>query len=315
MAARLQDYCAETVPQPGTGAITCPGTATAGGKTFANSFANGDTIFYQLIAGSQLEFGIGTFNATAGTIARTTVLWNSAGTTSPLNIVVACVCVCQLPATRGAWLDDQQRFLMSQQPSVQQDILQVARVDGTFKWGAHFNENSWTPIVWDTLIQNQTGMSAAGQSSFIIPTTGLYKLSCYTYCNGSNIGAGNGGSGSASQMSNAILGFFLDGVLLTESMNNQNRFPQMFDVGGTGELIQPYLFDSYVNMNYTMYAAAGQNLVVQAKAIDAKVPTQVGGWMGSIWQSLLQQVQVIGGSGATLQQHNPSEFRIMRISM
>lgn len=310
MAARLQDYCAETVPGPGTGTITCPGTATAGGKTFASSFSNGDTVFYQLIAGSQLEMGIGTWNS-AGTLARTTVLWNSAGTTSPLNITTTGVCVCQLPAQRGAWYDDGPKIVIPQQPSVKQDIVQVLRVDGTYKWGSHVPAGKWGPVSWDTVVQNGIGMASADISTFTIPTTGIYRVSCFTLIDGSNIGSANGGSGAASQNSDAFIGFFLDGVLLAQGGRTNNS---QFQQGSGGSLVQPYSFDNYVNLNCTFYAQAGQSFLVQGMCWVAKNPASVGTWYGSVWNQWTSPVQRLGGSGSTLAQTLASELRITQIS-
>lgn len=310
MAARLQDYTAETIPAPGTGAITLPGTPTAGGKTFANSYANGDTVFYQIIAGSQLEMGLGTFNNVAGTLARTTVYWNSAGTTSPLNIVVTCVCVAQIAAQKGAWYDSSRLIQVSQQPSVQQDIVQVLRSDGTFKWGSHVQARVWTPIAWDTVVSNGLGISVAGATTFTIPTDGIYRLFLNGSINGSNIGAANGGIGAASQNCNAVVGFFLDGVELAECCDIGRVTPQVGTVAGNN-MTNGFRFDSYMWMNYVMFATAGQILSVQAMCIPAKASDTSGGWYGSMWNNMMEATPIIGGASRAL---GPSEFRIMRLA-
>lgn len=213
MAARLQNYTAETVPPPGTGAITCPGTAVAGGKTFANSFANGDTVFYQLnsSSSSQFEVGIGTFNLTAGTLARTTVLWNSSGTTSPINITVACILVCQIPAQRQAVLDDNLLLQVAQQPSLQQDQV---RISTTVSKG---NIGQWTTIAFDTNVLNGIGtVGSTPVSSFTMPTTGFYRL---TYRGGHSTNNNNitplGGNGSSNDIK---VGFFIDGAIVASGM-------------------------------------------------------------------------------------------------
>jgi hypothetical protein len=80
MALVLADRVKETTTTAGTGTITLGGAAT-GFQSFA-VIGNSNTTFYT-IAGqtsNEWEVGVGTYTSSGTTLARTTVLSNSAGT-------------------------------------------------------------------------------------------------------------------------------------------------------------------------------------------------------------------------------------------
>jgi len=85
MALVLADRVQETSTSVGTGSFTLAGAVT-GYQTFA-VIGNGNTTFYTIAdqGGSNWEVGIGTYSTTGPTLARTTVLSNSNGNTSPVN--------------------------------------------------------------------------------------------------------------------------------------------------------------------------------------------------------------------------------------
>jgi hypothetical protein len=85
MALVVYDRVQETTATTGTGTITLGG-AVAGFQSFA-VVGNGNTTFYCILNGSNWEVGIGTYSTAGPTLARTTVLSNSLGTTSPINLV------------------------------------------------------------------------------------------------------------------------------------------------------------------------------------------------------------------------------------
>lgn len=84
MALVLADRVQETSTTAGTGALTLAG-AVGGFQSFA-VVGNGNTCYYTVVDGSDWEVGIGTYSTTGPTLARTTVLSNSSGTTSPLSL-------------------------------------------------------------------------------------------------------------------------------------------------------------------------------------------------------------------------------------
>jgi len=80
MALVLADRVKETTSTTGTGTVTLLGAAT-GFQSFA-VIGNANTTYYTIAAqsGSEWEVGIGTYTLSGTTLARTTILSNSAGT-------------------------------------------------------------------------------------------------------------------------------------------------------------------------------------------------------------------------------------------
>ena len=80
MALVLADRVKETTTTAGTGTVTLLGAAT-GFQSFA-VIGNTNTTYYCIAAqaGTEWEVGIGTYTSSGTTLARTTVLSNSAGT-------------------------------------------------------------------------------------------------------------------------------------------------------------------------------------------------------------------------------------------
>ena len=80
MALVLADRVKETTTTTGTGTVTLLGAST-GYQSFA-VIGNGNTTFYCIASqtNSEWEVGIGTYTSSGTTLARTTVLSNSAGT-------------------------------------------------------------------------------------------------------------------------------------------------------------------------------------------------------------------------------------------
>jgi hypothetical protein len=85
MALVVKDRVQEASTTSGTGTLTFSG-AIPGFQTFSSSIGNGNTTFYTIYdsVAQVWEVGIGTVGA--GTLARTTVLSNSSGGTSPINL-------------------------------------------------------------------------------------------------------------------------------------------------------------------------------------------------------------------------------------
>lgn len=81
----LADRVQETTTTVGTGSVTLAG-AVLGYQTFA-VIGNGNTTFYTIAdqGGANWEVGIGTYSTSGPTLARTTILSNSNGNTSPVS--------------------------------------------------------------------------------------------------------------------------------------------------------------------------------------------------------------------------------------
>lgn len=94
----LQAFVLETANAPGSSTTINLAGAPVGRRTFYSAFGSSATVFYALDDGTQQEWGIGTFTAGApNTLARTTVLRNSSGTTSRLNFTGTTNAYCGLP--------------------------------------------------------------------------------------------------------------------------------------------------------------------------------------------------------------------------
>jgi hypothetical protein len=103
MALVVFDRVQETTATTGTGSITLSG-AVAGYQSFA-VVGNGNTTFYCIVNNSAWEVGIGTYSTTGPTLARTTVLSNSSGTTSPITLVGASNVFVTYPSEKSVNLD------------------------------------------------------------------------------------------------------------------------------------------------------------------------------------------------------------------
>ena len=105
MALVLKNRVQENSTTSGTGTLTLSG-AVPGFQTFSTAIGNGNTTFYTLYdnVAQVWEVGIGTVGA--GTLARTTVLSNSSGTTSPLTLAGNTISVwCDYPSEKAVNLD------------------------------------------------------------------------------------------------------------------------------------------------------------------------------------------------------------------
>ena len=85
MALVLADRVQENTTTTGTGTLTLDG-AVFGFQTFA-VVGNGNTCYYTIVDGGAWEVGIGTYSTTGPSLARTTVLSNSNGNTTPITLV------------------------------------------------------------------------------------------------------------------------------------------------------------------------------------------------------------------------------------
>lgn len=105
MALVIKDRVKETSTTTGTGTLTLAGAVT-GFRSFAD-IGNSNTCPYVLLEDSESsptawEVGIGTYTSSGTTLARTTVLWTSAGGTSAINLSSGTHTVfCGWPAALG----------------------------------------------------------------------------------------------------------------------------------------------------------------------------------------------------------------------
>ena len=101
MALVLKDRVQETTTTSGTGTLTLSG-AVAGFQTFSTAIGNGNTTYYTIYDNTAYVWEVGIGTVGAGTLARTTVLSNSSGGTSPINLAGNLAFVfCTYPAERS----------------------------------------------------------------------------------------------------------------------------------------------------------------------------------------------------------------------
>ena len=107
MALVINDRVKETSTTTGTGTLNLAG-ASSGFVTFVAGIGNSNTTYYAIHeqGTANFEIGIGTVtDATPDTLARTTVLNNSLGTTAKINFSGTLDVFCTMPASKSVYLD------------------------------------------------------------------------------------------------------------------------------------------------------------------------------------------------------------------
>ena len=108
MALVINDRVRETSTTSGTGTLNLAGAVT-GFRTFVDGIGDGNTTYYTIFeeGTNSFEVGLGTVtDATPDTLARTTVLSNSSGTTDKINFSGGTLSVfCTMPASKSVYLD------------------------------------------------------------------------------------------------------------------------------------------------------------------------------------------------------------------
>ena len=107
MALVINDRVKVTSTTTGTGAIAL-GTVATGFITFATGIGNSNTTYYAIHnqGTAEWEAGLGTLDGTSANLARTTVIDNSDGNTSPITLGGGTKDVfCTLPASKAIYLD------------------------------------------------------------------------------------------------------------------------------------------------------------------------------------------------------------------
>jgi hypothetical protein len=104
VALILKDRISETTTTTGTGTLTLGG-ALSGFQPFS-SIGNTNTTYYCITDTTAWEVGLGTYSSSGNTLARTTVLSNSNGNTTPITLAVGTKTVFSVyPAERAIVVD------------------------------------------------------------------------------------------------------------------------------------------------------------------------------------------------------------------
>ena len=107
MALVINDRVKETSTTSGTGTLNLAG-AVSGFITFVAGIGDTNTTYYAIFeqGTANWEVGIGTVgDATPDTLARTTVLNNSSGSTAKIVFAGTLDVFCTLPASKAVYLD------------------------------------------------------------------------------------------------------------------------------------------------------------------------------------------------------------------
>lgn len=96
MALVVIDAAQETTSTTGTGTLTLTG-AVSQCRSFAG-VGNGNTTYYRIISGNDIEVGIGTYTSSGTTLSRDTVLYSSAGGTTKITVASGAKVICTYPA-------------------------------------------------------------------------------------------------------------------------------------------------------------------------------------------------------------------------
>ena len=166
MALVVYDRVQETTATTGTGTITLGG-AVSGYQSFA-VVGNGNTTFYCILNGTAWEVGIGTYSTTGPTLARTTILSNSLGTTAPINLSGASNVFLTYPAEKSVNKDSSGTVnILTNVPNTSTTVGTLNVGDGTYNFaqlGQLATFASSEPIVNGVMIQNTSSSNTAYSS-------------------------------------------------------------------------------------------------------------------------------------------------------
>lgn len=162
----IANFIRETTTAPGTNLVATLNGATAPFKSFSSTFSNGATMFYMLRDGTQWETGAGTFNTTpSNQVSRTSVIANSAGTTSRLNFAGTTEVYVTVPAERVTYLDGSMvERVKSGQRARQSTVVKLTANES-------IANNTETAIPWDAADHDDGTMWSAGfPTRLTVPT-------------------------------------------------------------------------------------------------------------------------------------------------
>jgi hypothetical protein len=203
MALILKDRISETTTTTGTGTLTLDG-ALSGFQPFS-SIGNTNTTYYCITAGAAWEVGLGTYSSSGNTLARTTVLSNSNGNTTPITLAAGTKTVFSVyPAERAIVVDGSTIQIPNNA------VLPIANGGtgsntATFS-GANITDLNATAITAGTISNTRTTASSSNGASSIVErdATGNFSANVITANSYSGSGA-NLTSLNASSVSSGTL--------------------------------------------------------------------------------------------------------------
>ena len=156
----VYDRVKETTSTTGTGTVSLAG-AESGFTGFSDVLSDTNTTYYTIISGNETDWetGLGTFASSGDTLARTTVLSNSAGSTAKISLSGTSTVFCSLPAAESV-----------------HGLPHVAKMTQTSS--QNVSDGALTVVTFD-VADWATGIVASTSSNhFTIKRAGKYSISC-----------------------------------------------------------------------------------------------------------------------------------------
>ena len=265
MALVVKDRVQETSTTAGTGTLTLSG-ASPGYQTFSSSIGNSNTTFYTIYDPTALTWEVGIGTVGAGTLARTTVLSNSLGTTALISFAANSKFVfCTYPASQSINYDANNVATIGSTLSYSDTgiIGSFASTVAGYNQVIFQNKSTATNASSNLNVSNDAGTSGANYAEFGI------NSSTFTGTGSFNIA---GASYVASASTDLTLGTY--GAYKIHFVTNSSTTDAMtiFNSGGVslGGYGDPGIGTLYANNVYLGFngitAAAGTTILTNASA-------------------------------------------------
>jgi hypothetical protein len=221
MALILKDRISETTTTAGTGTLTLGG-ALSGFQPFS-SIGNTNTTYYCITDTTAWEVGLGTYSSSGNTLARTTVLSNSNGNTTPITLAAGTKTVFSVyPAERAIVVDGSTIQIPN---SAVLPLANGGTGSSTAAFsGSNITDLNATAITAGTISNSRTTASSSNGASSIVErdATGNFSANVITAnsysgsganltsLNASSVSSGtlsaaNGGTGQTSLTANNVI--------------------------------------------------------------------------------------------------------------
>jgi len=155
----VYDRVKETTSTTGTGTVSLAG-AESGFTGFSDVLSDTNTTYYTIISGNETDWetGLGTFASSGDTLARTTVLSNSAGTTAKISLTGTSTVFCSLPAAESV-----------------HGLPHVAKMTQTSS--QNVSDGALTVVTFDTADWSTGIVASTSSNHFTIKRAGTYSIS------------------------------------------------------------------------------------------------------------------------------------------
>jgi len=303
MALVVYDRVQETTSTTGTGTITLGG-AVSGYQSFA-VVGNGNTTYYCIINGTQWEVGIGTYTLSGTTLARTTVLSNSNGNTSPITLAGSSQVFVTYPSEKSVNLDSINTATVPQLAissfTSTTPVLSFNASNSPFASGA-----SVSGSYLQTLLQNKSG--TAGASTNYVLSNDLGTDSSYYGEFGMNSSVFS--ASTPSDFFSINNGVYFSGHDGDITVGSGNGYKQYFAWGTTGQSahvinasgaigLSTNLGTTPATSGTTGYGTSGQVLTSGGSAAAPTWTTPTTGTVTSVAQSFTGGLISVSGSPVT----------------